>query len=218
MLALLTAALLSAPSAQAHELAFEIGSFSAPDDAYDLFSYNPGASTVGVRGGYALSERISVVGGWHTGRTGMDVYASDAAYDGMPLFSTSMTHHRASLGVKAGLPLKPWLSPYVTAQGVAWFAAARFDDDSGQDESFNELTFRGFAPGGVAALGVQITPVALGSRMALSTHVEAGYGITGNLRFRDDAGRDAAAAGAPIGIGDLDFRGFVINAGVGLSF
>ncbi len=226
---LLSLALAAAlPTAQAHDLSVDVGTFGANDSNYEYFSESSQIGTWGFRGGFGFTKNISLVAGWQTGRVGLDVYASgygdgyedDYAYgyDDSLLFSTQMTHNRFSLGPKLELPIRPFVSPYVTAQVVGWAATARFDDDPFNEGNLNELTFKAFAPGGIAALGVDLRPIRIRQGMRVATHVEVGYGITGKLRFKDKNARDAGADNGPVSIGDLRFQGLYASAGVGLHF
>jgi hypothetical protein len=234
MLSLCASLLLAVTgSAHAHELSVEAGSFGATaDDAFGLYSDGFAVGTWGLRGGYGLNRVFSVVGGWHTGRTGADVFAEygdsyaddydedddyDAYGDGY-LFSTSLTTHRVALGAKAAWPVRSWVAPYATVQAIGWFATARLDDAPDRDDNPNELTYRAFAPGGLAALGVQLTPFRVVRDARLSVHLEAGYGHMARLRFEDADNRVAGSGQAGVPLGDLRFRGLTLNAGVGVAF
>lgn len=234
MLSLCASLLLAvsgASTAHAHELSMEAGSFGAPQEAaYGLYSDGLALGTWGFRGGVGINRVFSVVGGWHTGRTGADIYAEygdsgyddgsydDGSYDDGYLFSTALRSHQVSLGAKAAWPVRSWVAPYATVQAVGWFATARLDDAPDRDDNPNQLTYRAFAPGGMAALGVQLTPVRLVGDSRLSMHLEAGYGHMGRLRFEDADNRVAGSGQPGVPLGDLRFRGLVVNAGVGVAF
>lgn len=209
-------------TAQAHEVSLQAATFGAGGDAdYDLFSPGLAVGSWGVGGGVSLTRIFSVVGGYQRAHSGMEVYAEYEDGDGWQeelLYATSLSSHRAALGVKASWPVRSWVSPYATLQGVGWWATARFDDDPTRDDNLNQLSYAGFAPGGQALLGVQLKPLRLGGEARLSLHVEGGYGLMAPMRFEDPDNRAAGQPEAGVPLGDLRFSGFVGGLGLGVAF
>ena len=74
MLSLITLLTAGTASAATHEVSFELGSFGSNDDNFELFSdYESQVKSLGLRGGYAVTERLAVVASWHHDAVGGEV-------------------------------------------------------------------------------------------------------------------------------------------------
>jgi hypothetical protein len=230
------AALISAPLAHAapakgkaaanrsgpkgHELSLELGSFGAPDPAWDFLADGDPVGSYGVRAGYGLSRNVTLVGSWHRSADGAEIEgpASEGEYD--TLFRTAFISHQFAVGPKVQWRWKRWLAPYATLQGIGWLGKARLDDDFDDDENVNQYSYTGFAPGGMVTAGVDIKPLKLGKKVRVGSHLEAGYGITSRMTLTQDGGTDRANAEGEkaVELGAVGFRGFTLRWGVGVRF
>jgi hypothetical protein len=189
----------AAMASETFEASFEISTLQVADDNFDLFSSRGAIVTPGLRLGVAVHERVTLVAGWHHGRTGGELRGPSDEF----LLHTALFTHQYSLGVKATLPVDYVVVPYATLQGTLFHAVARFDDAPRVWDSPGQLTRVGLAPGGSLTGGAEINiPVDWAAKPKL--HIEAGYGLFSGANFED--------------IGSLRPGGYTIRAGMGASF
>ena len=67
------AAFAGQASAADNELSFELGAFGTADERFDMFDESATIGTLGVRGAFAVHDRVNIVAGYHTGAWGQDV-------------------------------------------------------------------------------------------------------------------------------------------------
>ena len=127
----------------------------------------------------------------------------------------AFTGQQITLGPKLRMDRRGVFSPYVVAQGMAFIGTSRLDDAPSTEDNVNELRMRGWAPGFVAAGGVEAAPT-LGP-VYLTRFLEMGYNWTAQLELRDEAVRENGT-NEPALMGDLAFRGFYVQLGLGLRF
>mgnify|MGYP003335200688 CR=1 FL=1 len=74
-----------------------------------------------------------------------------------------------------------------------------------------------WAPGFITAAGVEVNPQLSALPVQLSSFLEMGYNWTGALKLTDE---NIAANGTnePASMGELTFRGYYVQAGVGIKF
>jgi hypothetical protein len=220
MIALLC--LLTAPAgAVDNEINVEAGWIGAPDPSWALFSERASLGTLGVRGGYALNDRIAVIAGWQHGSDGITVSSGgyEEAYyygyedygyyygNGEPAYTTEVhtafIGEQITVGAKADLAPLTWLHPYVAVQGAALVATAKFDDDTSTDRNVTQLKRTGVTGGVVATAGLDF-PIKVVDGLAVAPYIEGGYAWYAPATLQD--------------IGQIGFHGFTGRAGVGLRF
>lgn len=208
-------ALLSAPASagspdgQDHELSLEVGSLGTPDRNWEYLSPTDGVGTLGIRGGYALSPAVTLVGSYHWRRyvTDFEVESDDDPQEFEAMFATN----QVQAGAKVDVQVQHWLRPYGTLQVMGVGGRLRLDGDLEDDEK--GTNYRSFSPGAAAALGLDLVPGSPRSPAHFATHLEMGYGYVLPLGFED-----ADAGNQPISLGDLEIRGFYVRWGAGVHF
>lgn len=193
-----------------HEVSYEISGLNTSDPTFEVFSDSDLLSAPGIRLGYGISENLTVVGGWNLGR-----YRSEFEVDadsGYTVFDVNLTTHQLRLGAKADLQVLHWLRPYVTLQGIGMLGRLSIDEYPGDDDD-EIIRYGDTAFGGLAAAGIDLVPGDSSNRLHVGGYLEMGYGRVLPMQFEDTDSGNAA-----IEIGDLDFQGFAINAGVGVRF
>ncbi len=202
-----------------HEVSLELGTFGAPDAAWDVLGDGYPVGSYGGRIGYGLTPNVTLVAGYHHAYDGSGV-DGEFGGDDRELFATSFRSHQITVGPKVRWNLKPWIAPYATVQALGWLGHARLDDDTEADDNPNQYDYTGFAPGGVAAAGVDLKPLKLAKGVRLATHLEMGYGITSRMTLTQDGGSDPANTDGDKAaeLGKVGFRGFTLRWGVGLRF
>lgn len=219
-----TAAILGAFAAMSgawaadNELDFELGSLSAPDTDWEMFSSGSAVGTWGIRGGYGLAEHLSVVAGWHHSADGAQIWLDGESSD-VADFHTAFLSDQFTVGPKFDYAVTSHLSPYATVQAMLYRGKIRLDTDIEHEGNPNELKFSALAPGAYGALGVEWLPIRLGDRARVGTHLELGYAWVLPMKFKDDNGtqRDENSD-KPAFVGQMDFHGFAMRWGVGLRF
>ena len=187
------------------EISVGLGTQGGQDDNWSMFSYEDQLLSVGGRVGMMVTPRLAAVADYQVGRHGYDLWVDGEFYDDAGL---DVTLHQLSLGPKVVLYQWGALRPYATAQAQGLMGRLRITEDP--DDADSPARFTSATLGGVAALGVDLQP----KKMSLLTsHLEAGYGRSFAMTFRDkDAGPTAAD------IGDLSLGGFYLRIGVGVRF
>lgn len=198
------AALLAAPGAALaaqNEVSLELGSFASPDPDWELFSESGHLPTQGLRLGWALHDRIALVGGWHRGARGMTLGDEAGSQSD---FVAAFCAHTLGVGAKADWPLASWFAPYATAQATGLLGTVRLDDDPEDDDNLNQLSHTAFAPGAMATAGLEFRLPLREDALAAATSFELGYAWFAPLSY------DA--------LGSLAFRGLVLRWGLGARF
>ncbi len=209
--ALAALALPSTALAADHEISLELGTTGhGPDDNWFLFDDdNDQLESYGLRLGFAVHERVSVIGGWHHGSSGTRVELGDegATYDEEGMYANLGVAYYAdtfSLGAKADWGLTTWFHPYATLQALGIRSVVRVDDAPRDDENLNQLQRSAFSPGGAAAGGVEFRIPMNHNEWALATHAELGYHLATRAGFDE--------------LGSLGNRGLVFRWGLGARF
>ena len=209
----------SVAQAAQHEASFELGSLATPDPTWDLFSYGMASSTIGVRLGYGIDDRITILGSWHHDAQGGHA-AHDFEYDDWnddSGFGLAFYGNTFAVGPKVRHAVKPWLAPYATAQLMVLHGQIKLDDVTGEDDNANQLRYTSMAPGGMLTAGVDFMPFEVRHGAArLASHLELGYGYVRPLEFSDDSGDDNSKTATSLG--DLSFNGFAVRWGIGVRF
>ncbi len=215
--ALAALALPSTALAADHEISLELGTTGhGPDDNWFLVNdYDDYLGVYGVRLGYAVHERVSVIGGWQRGAHGTRVemdgyegYGDEYDYDGGnsagQALAVAYYADTFSLGAKADWGLTTWFHPYATLQALGIRSVVRVDDAPRDDENLNQLQRSAFSPGGAAAGGVEFRIPMNHNEWALATHAELGYHLATRAGFDE--------------LGSLGNRGLVFRWGLGARF
>lgn len=202
---LLAMALVGDAGAATHELSFNWSSLHAPDDNWDYYSDRESLNTWGLRAGFGLTDRLSVVAGWQHDVQGGTLYFDygDDEWDAASV-SLALTSNTWTVGPKYGVEVFPWLYPYATVQGALLWGTTKLDDDVEDDENMNELRASGLAPGALGALGLEFRALRVDRPVRPAVFAEFGYGWMAPLQQGD--------------LGELTFRGFYANWGLGARF
>jgi hypothetical protein len=228
MSSLITIAALAAtlPVAQAADRAprsahFVFSSYHVDDEAFDLYSPNDALGSMGLRLEQHLRGPLSLVGSYSRRRVASEYFDSlvnsgkDPSDTEEAALVASFAGQQITLGPKLRHDFGPAFSVYAVGQGLAFVGTTRIDDDPTADDNPSELTMRAWAPGFVAAGGVEFAPK-IGS-VPLSTFLEMGYNWTAQMDFNDPNIRENGT-NEPASMGDLAFRGFYVQLGVGVRF
>lgn len=201
-------------TAQATEIAVERAALGANDPAYNSIDDRDRLSGWGLRAGYTVVPSLTVVGSWSMQRRGADHFSPSASgasteFDGGEFVDSdsstvALLGHTAGLGVKWNLLENPWVSPYVSGQGLVQVGTLKLDDDASRDDNLNQISARAIAPGfsvvGGADIGLGLEELSVRPM----GHVEIGYGQLAALDYGD--------------MGALHLRGLILRAGVGVQF
>jgi hypothetical protein len=215
-------ALLAIPTTAAaadHELSFELGTTGhSADDNWQLFDdYSDAQTTLGLRAGFAVHDRVAVIAGWQHGASGswieMPGYEGGGGdwdedyYDGYssgPALGMAYYNDTFSLGAKADWPVAVWFRPYVTVQGLGIMSKVRVDDDTSTDDNPNQLERSAFDFGGAATGGLDFRiPIKQGA-WALASYLELGYQYATPASFGE--------------LGAMTNRGLLFRWGLGARF
>jgi hypothetical protein len=221
------AALASAlPVAQAeerpaHAAHFVVGSYHSNDEAFDLYSPNDAIGAMGLRLETDLKGPISLVGSYTRKQVSSEYFDSLVENSASNLdreeaaLVAGFAGQQITIGPKVHYAVKSAISVYAVGQALAFVGTSRLDDDPGADDNINQLTMRGWAPGFVAAGGVELMPKV--GPLKTSTFLEMGYNWTAQLDYSDEAIRENGT-NEPAAMGDLAFRGYYVQFGVGVRF
>jgi hypothetical protein len=229
LLPLLLAAALPAAAApgsagdpRGHELSVELGGLPTRDDTFLLFTDQPLTRSWGLRGAYGFGEHLSLLADLQVSRTGtaydLAVYDGESITSGADALIASLQTTWIGVGPKARLPLGPKgrIAPYAALQGVALFGTARLDDDPNADDNPGQLTQRTASVGLRGVAGAEWTVFSVGG-VAAVLHLEGGYLGALAGKVRDHGSAPDAEGKAPV-LGDLQHRGGVVQAGLGVRF
>jgi hypothetical protein len=199
----LTALCIALPSQAAdHELSFEMASFAAKDPAWDTFSPDNTMTTLGLRAGYRVHDRVAVIGSYHHTRTGSDLY--DGIND-VTLGRAAFFGNEFALGGKADLSVKDFMLPYVTLSGLLLYSDVRFDDDPDDDDNPGQVKETTFSGGlrGMGGLEFRI-PRWEPPGFTVGAYLELGYTYLSPISVG--------------GLGDMDLGGFTVRGGLGVRY
>jgi hypothetical protein len=223
LLPLLTLLFAAGPAAASergkfsHEASFTMASQRVLGEPFpDILADDRGAmSPMGFRLGVGISGPISAIGGYQNDLQSTTIDVPDTDVD----IVHQLRLHQVLAGVKVQQPIRPWIAPYATLQLSAVRGVMRLDEDLNRDDNLNQLTSKGNALGGVAAIGIDLRPLQAGP-VRLGTHLEVGYGLHSRLQLEagDEAQPVQNAAGDPALQGELQLRGLAVHWGVGLRF
>jgi len=218
----------SSDFAPKYSLTFETGRLDHYDPDWDMLNYWQDASA-GFRVGYNLSSKLSLVASYqgavststisYGGGTEYYDYAEEEyIYSSSDIESVGaqITENIISFGPKLNMPVKRWLVPYATVQGVVAHDVLIMGDTL-YDEDAATTFFRDGATGvgALGALGLEVrTRPVLGKTQPI-VYFEYGAGITSDLNFSiPDIGVD----GENLPIGDLQYGGQHFRFGFGAQF
>ena len=202
-------------AAQATELSVERAALGASDPAYDVIDERNRLSGWGLRAGYTVVPSLTVIGSWSMQRRGASYTSPSASgemtslgggndYAQFDYTDVALLGHTAGLGVKWNVLENPWVSPYVSGQGLVQVGTLMFDDDSERDDNLNQQSVRAIAPGFAVVGGADIGLGLEGMAVRPMGHVELGYGHLAPLDYGE--------------MGALQLRGLIVRAGVGVQF
>lgn len=200
-LALALALALAPPAVAAdHEVSLEIGNHAARDPGFDFFSRRDVLPWFGARVGYAVHDRIAVVGSYHRARRGRDLFSPTSSGDAR----TALLVNEIALGAKADVDVLPWFVPYVTATGLVAVHNARFDDDPDDNEPIGQLAEVTTAGGARATLGTELRIPKEEAPFTVAVYAEGGWTLLSTVAF------------CPYG--DMQLGGFTLRTGLGVRF
>ncbi len=189
------------------EVSVALGSIGTRGDDVSLFNDGSYLGSKGLRVGWRPVRRLVVYGDWQRGRTGKELgFSSEDDAGTVEDVVATLVTNQVALGARVDTTaLYEWVRPYATIAALGVQGTARFDDDTGEPDSPGQIAHGGFAPGGVAALGVA-------GRVAPVAEVDVGGQVWLEMGY---------AAVLPLGLGDLGpirMGGFVVRSGLGLVF
>lgn len=205
ILAMMLGGQAEAADADRFEITLGLGTQGARDDNWSMFAYGDQLPSAGGRLAMMVTPWLATVVDYQLGRYGDELWVEDNVFDSAGL---DVTLHQLSLGPKVVLPQRGALRPYATAQAQGLMGRLRIVED--WDDAEGTARFTSATLGGVAALGVDLRPERLSW---LTSHLEAGYGRSFAMTFRD---KDAGPT--PADIGDLSLNGFYLRLGAGVRF
>ena len=200
-----------------HELSVEFGTFGNNDETYRLFSQSDAMTSWGVRGGYAVHDRVSLIASYHHHQRGAMASISDHWDD---TFQTAYFAELIGVGAKADIQPLKWLQFYSAVQGLVYIGTARFDAEPNSRTNIGQFTATSAAIGGQWTAGTELKFGLKKSTIGLAWHIEGGYGIASKHQYRfqdvnaDVDGFDAEAATT----NTMQPNGFVLRSGLGIRF
>lgn len=208
-----------------NELSVEIGYLDGRTALARTFH---NSTTYGLRGGYGLTNWLTVIGSWHMSQTYnsfSDSYSYDYEYDysedyvysgyNMP-FSTRLRSHEIALGAKVDWsPLKR-IHPYATTQVLINRMGLNITEDYLEDEPLVDIRGGGMGFGGIASAGVELRTRPFSNGLQLASHFEMGYGISSRVQFDDMSNNDGAFSA--VDVGDIALGGLYVRFGTGVRF
>ena len=202
---------LSASAAQAadNEVSLELGSLHNGDWGSSYFSESNAIPSVGLRLGYALSDRLAVTLGYHHSARGSEFdfygYSDDYEYStSQPAVFSAFFGNELTVGVKYDMELTSYLHPYASGQALVMHGTAVLDDDLSEDDNSTVFRASSIAPGGMATLGIELRLPNSRLPITPAAHLEMGYAYVGSLDFAE--------------LGDMQPGGFVVRSGIGARF
>ncbi|MEY3212034.1 MAG: hypothetical protein RIT28_2515 [Pseudomonadota bacterium] len=193
--------------AQATEFSVERAALGAADPAYNTIDERDLFAGWGLRAGYTVVPSLTVLGSWSMQRRGASYDAplvqAEESYSASES-ATALLGHTAGLGVKWNVLENPWVSPYVSGQGLVQVGTLKLDDDLDRDDNINQISARAIAPGFSVAAGADVGLGLEELPVRPMGHVEIGYGHLAALDYGD--------------LGALHLRGLIVRAGVGVHF
>ena len=207
------------------EASFETGNISNSDETFALVSPTERLRSGGVRAGVRLTERLTVLAGYHHSNIESTVrfYGDDGGYEGTydyedyydedvntgahaTSFDTRLSTHIISVGPKLDVNIKGVFYPYISAQALVTVQNMALGDDLNGSNSATEVLASGSTVGAAGMLGAEFrTPPGIlpfGSQVAL--YFELGHTVTSVATFEP--------------IGDMQNSGYTVRSGVGLRF
>jgi len=124
--------------------------------------------TWGVRGGYAVHDRVALFGSLHTGQRGQDVSDGVGANFVSAYNATTLT-----LGAKADADLGDTFAPYVSAGLLLHHGLIRLDDDPNRRDNPGQIISSSASFGATAMAGFEIRFLP-GEDIQPAIHIEAG--------------------------------------------
>ena len=191
------AALFSAPASAADlgfQLSAELGSLRNTDPSYDLFSKSNVMPSRGLRVGVTLVDTLTIETGWHRVRRGL--YEPDLD------IQTAFFADEFILGPKISHGFAEVFYPYVAGHGVLMRGVMKFDDDSSNDRNPGQIKQTGVGLGLLTMGGVEFRSPTDAGKLAVSAHLEAGYGWFQTTDFGN--------------LGSMKPGGFALKGGLGL--
>jgi hypothetical protein len=193
-------AVIAQAFAASNEVSVELGTLYTDDPSWALFSDTEGLPSKGLRFGYAVHDRVAVVGGWHHVRRGAELTLASGSMS----TSSAFLGDEFTLGARGDVAIGDAILPYVALSAMMVRGDVRLDDDFEDDDNPGQVRETDWAPGGLAVGGIELRIPQDEAPFTLAMHLEAGYGATAPLRFGE--------------VGQIQPAGFVMRGGVGVRF
>lgn len=174
----------------------------APDSGGSAAGMYGGQAMGGVEVAWPLVRHLQFIGSLGSSSAGTTVYGDeDSTFDGLEVawWGTDL-----GLGLQGDLAFGQVFGIYAKAEGVGLLNYVRMDDDPDVDDNATQVSGAGVTGGAELAAGVQF-------------HIPLGHTGTA-LTLRTDAGYLWTAPGQVGEFGQLQFAGFTIGGGAGVSF
>jgi hypothetical protein len=208
-----------------HEVSLQMASIIGSSSTFERVANNP-SNLTGLRGGFGLSENLTIVGSWNLGITDTDFsnsYYLEYGEDGDEVYyegdgsnqdlSSRLILNEIAFGPKFGIQLSPWLHSYATAQVNLIHGSLTFSDDVEDDDSLSMISASAMGFGGSGAVGVEFRMKPIQNCYQVASHLEFGGQWNTALSFTHTDENDSSLRIGSLGIGGLAVRG-----GVGVRF
>ncbi|MFK7929827.1 MAG: outer membrane beta-barrel protein [Myxococcota bacterium] len=185
-----------------NELSLEGGTNRIADPDFRTFARGAAMPTWGIRGGYAVHDRVALFGSLHTGQRGQQV--SDGTANG---FRTAYNATTLTLGAKADADLGETFAPYVSAGLLLHHGLVRLDDDPNRRNNPGQILSSSASFGATALAGFEIRFLP-GEDIQPALHVEGGLQgvLPHSYLFNGES------------MLNMGYLGPVIHAGAGIRF
>ena len=202
-----------------HEASIAIGSFTNTDNQYSLYSNNDNMVSWGLRGGYAVHKRLSVIGTYHHHQTGAEVY-SNAEDQYTSHFVAAYSSDIFGIGVKADV--EPWkvLQCYVSAQGLLYRANIKLDEDANSRTNAGQIKASGISAGAQVMGGLELKIHMKTLPFHIGWYTEFGYGVIAKHGYKGVKDVNSETNGFEDGttMTTMSPSGLVIRSGLGIRF
>ena len=212
-----------------HAVSVEIGTLQNSDASYDLFGYSNAMTSYGLRGAYAVHDRISITAGYHHHQRGARVEQWDGETDEYAAsFVNVYNAHLISVGGRADLQPWKWLQVYTRLSGLMVVGTVRMDQNTDSRTNPGQIRAVGVSGGAEWLGGLEFQIGLLRSRgkdrskprLKLATYVEAGGGVVARHGYGSVKDVNAEVDGFEPGttLFSMAPGGFVLRSGIGLRF
>jgi len=187
------------------EITVNAGLVTMNSESMQPFADNAVMPTLGVRAGWAFHDRLSLLGGLHTGQRGLQVVDQATSAEA---FRTAYRASTLSAALKVDVEPSDFAAPYALAGVVGHLGVVRLDDDPTRRDHPGQLRSASASLGATGAVGIQFRMAKPDAKVRPALNLELGW--QGVLPHRYPAGGDRML---PQG-----YSGVAFKSGVGIVF